>query len=167
MFLFKTIQGFPLFIVDQTTKVVWMFSLHQRFKYSLELIYFCTFEDDLNTTCDVIPGSGYLYAEFIWTYPDFKSSVHLFRFVLSGSQPCASTSMFWFTRGENATWAPSQCEVDEFGIGDFRVCFLTCRCMDLDSCRFLHYRVQFLPWIGTSLSVCHFFGLVHPDLTIY
>ena len=124
------------------------------------------FTDDSNTTCNVLPRGGFQYAELIWTYRSHGSSVDLFRVVLSGTQSCHSINMSWFVRGERATSNSniSECEVKQSGLGNLQVCSLTCRCVKPGICGYLHYRVQFVPWVTNStLAMCHFVSFIAPE----
>ena len=137
---------------------------HEPSPYSWKINHLCVFIDESNITCDIVPRGRSQYTELIWTYPRHGSSVDLFRVVLSGTQPCHSINTSWFIRGGNSTCPPSECEVKESRHGDFRVCFLTCRCVAPGTCGYLHFRVQFVPWMTTSLAMCHFVGFVNPEL---
>ena len=111
------------------------------------------------------------YIEVVWTFPSHSASVNRFRMVLSGSQSCASGITSWFVRGENKIGMPSECEVQEAGDENSKICVLTCQCVDPHICDYLHYRVHFTPWDAATLALCHFdmanSGFVNPELVIY
>ena len=115
---------------------------------------------------------GSRYSEVVWSFLSHTSSVHQFRVILAGSQPCASYNAAWFVCGENNTGIPSECRVQEIGNENSKTCVLTCRCADPCACGYLHYRVQFPPWVTTTLALCHSEvvpqpGIVNPELIIY
>ena len=137
-------------------------------------IYMGLFSSDNSTiTCERIPSGGSRYSEVVWTFPSHPSSWNEFRVVLSVSQPCDSSNTFWFVRGENTTGVPSECAVQEITNEISKDCALTCQCVDPSVCGYLHYRVQFPPWVTTTLALCHYElmtsypELINPELVIY
>ena len=139
----------------------------------MPLLKFCIFQDDSNTTCETLPGDDSRHVEVIWTFPSHPSSFNQFRVVISGSQPCHSINTSWFVRGDVPTGVPSECTVQEIQNENLRTCALTCECVDPSNCGYLHYLVQFPPWVSTTLALCHYElttpypGVVNPELVIY
>ena len=148
-------------------------SFHLALNVLMPLLNFCIFQDDSNTTCETLPGHDSRHVEVIWTFPSHPSSFNQFRVVISGSQPCYSINTSWFVRGDVPTGVPSECAVQEFQNENLRTCALTCECVDPSTCGYLHYRVQFPPWVTTTLALCHYElttpypGVVNPELVIY
>ena len=122
--------------------------------------------DDIEDTCEPLSEHGSPYIDVIWTFPLHPSSINQFRVTTSGSQSCKDRNVTWFVRCKDGI---TECSAEEELTGGLRICHVICKHVCRAVVGYLHFRVQFLSSMNTSLALCHFvldtdFNRVDPQL---